>query len=351
VTLAKQASVATDVLLGRDTTGTGVIETLTVTGGVEFSGAGGIRRSALTGDVTAAVGSNATAFRTFNATSILGRSANSVGIPADIAATADGQYLTRAGGVLTFAALPATVIVDGSITSANLRNSVALSVIGRSANTTGVPADIAAGTDGHVLRRSGTTLGFGTIATAGIADAAVTLAKLQTIATDTILGRETAGTGAVEALTVTGGLEFSGTGSIRRSAISGDITIAAGSNTSAITAGVIVNADVNASAAIAGTKIAPNFGSQNVTTTGHGYFDGIIQTTELVAGRRVSALNRGAALTTTNMGTGTGDLVTFLGECASAPSANPSGGGILYVQSGALKYRSSTGMVYELTGS
>ena len=32
--------------------------------------------------------------------------------------------------------------------------------------------------------------------------------------------------------------------------------------------GTIVNADVNASAAIAGTKIAPDFGSQNVATTG-----------------------------------------------------------------------------------
>lgn len=32
--------------------------------------------------------------------------------------------------------------------------------------------------------------------------------------------------------------------------------------------GAIVNADVNASAAIAGTKISPDFGSQNITTTG-----------------------------------------------------------------------------------
>lgn len=32
--------------------------------------------------------------------------------------------------------------------------------------------------------------------------------------------------------------------------------------------GTIVNADINASAAIAGTKISPDFGSQNVTTTG-----------------------------------------------------------------------------------
>jgi hypothetical protein len=54
----------------------------------------------------------------------------------------------------------------------------ALSVVGRSANSTGDVADIAAANDGEVLRRSGTSIGFGTIATAGIADGAVTGAKL-----------------------------------------------------------------------------------------------------------------------------------------------------------------------------
>ena len=44
-------------------------------------------------------------------------------------------------------------------------------------------------------------------------------------------------------------------------------------NDSAVTSakiadGTIVNADVNASAAIAGTKVSPDFGSQNITTTG-----------------------------------------------------------------------------------
>jgi len=50
-------------------------------------------------------------------------------------------------------------------------------------------------------------------------------------------------------------------------AISGDVTITS-SGVTAISSGVIVNADVNASAAIAGTKISPDFGSQNTTTTG-----------------------------------------------------------------------------------
>jgi hypothetical protein len=53
-------NVTTDRLIGRDTAGTGESEQLTVGGGVEFTGAGGIQRSALTGDVTASAGSNAT---------------------------------------------------------------------------------------------------------------------------------------------------------------------------------------------------------------------------------------------------------------------------------------------------
>ena len=44
-----------------------------------------------------------------------------------------------------------------------------------------------------------------------------------------------------------------------------DVTVASAN----IVDGSIVNADVNASAAIAGTKIAPDFGSQNITTTGN----------------------------------------------------------------------------------
>lgn len=54
-----------------------------------------------------------------------------------------------------------------------------LSLVGRSANTTGATAAIT-GTDGQVARVSGTTLGFGTIAAAGIASGSVTTAKLGT---------------------------------------------------------------------------------------------------------------------------------------------------------------------------
>jgi hypothetical protein len=58
------------------------------------------------------------------------------------------------------------------------------------------------------------------------------------------------------------------TGTVITSADSGTVTSAM------IADGTIVNADINGSAAIAGTKVSPNFGSQNVVTTGSGSFAG-----------------------------------------------------------------------------
>lgn len=106
-------------------------------------------------------------------------------------------------------------IADDSVTNAKLRNSGPLSVIGRAANSTGDPADISAtaATDA-VLRESGSTLGFGTVATAGIANDAITFAKMQNIATDRLVGRDTAASGDPEEVSVTNGLEFTGSTSI-----------------------------------------------------------------------------------------------------------------------------------------
>jgi len=104
ITFAKVQNIATDRLLGRDTPASGDIEELTATGGLTFNGSG-IQVGAFTGDVT----------------------------------KADG------GTVLT---IPAN-----TITNAMLRDSAAVSVIGRSANSTGDPADIAIATNGQVLAR------------------------------------------------------------------------------------------------------------------------------------------------------------------------------------------------------
>lgn len=80
-------------------------------------------------------------------------------------------------GVVTMTNAGVTTIGAGLVTSAMLRNSAALSVIGRSANSLGVPADIAASADLQVLRRSGTSIGFGTIDTAAIGSGTLGLGR------------------------------------------------------------------------------------------------------------------------------------------------------------------------------
>lgn len=91
----------------------------------------------------------------------------------------------------------------GGLTSpvafADLDELAGLSVLGRSANSTGVMAAITAANDLEVLRRSGTSIGFGKVAYGGIQDVS---------ATSRILGRKSSGSGIIEELTTAEVLDF-----------------------------------------------------------------------------------------------------------------------------------------------
>lgn len=76
----------------------------------------------------------------------------------------------------------------------------------------------------------------------GLADASVTLAKMASITTDRLLGRDTAGTGVVETIEIGASLGLSGTGELRRSALTGDVTASANSNATTIAADAVTNA-------------------------------------------------------------------------------------------------------------
>jgi hypothetical protein len=69
--------------------------------------------------------------------------------------------------------------------------------------------------------------------TATIANNSVTFAKMQNVSGTILVGRHAGGSGSPQEVSVGNGLEFSGSG-VRRSALTGDVTASAGSNTTTI---------------------------------------------------------------------------------------------------------------------
>jgi hypothetical protein len=183
VTLAKMADIATDTLIGRDTAATGDPEAITVTGGIEFSGAGSIRTSAFTGDVTKTAGGTALtiAADVVDNTKLANMAANTVKVNAT-ASTADptdlniptNTVLGRVAGDIVAAQVVGAQIATNAVALNKIANVGANIVLARAAATTGnvgevaigasqllgrgSTGDIAAITLGTNLSMSGTTL-------------------------------------------------------------------------------------------------------------------------------------------------------------------------------------------------
>ncbi len=131
-------------------------------------------------------------------------------------------------------------------------------------------------------------------------------------------------------------------------AVTGDVTIS-NAGVTAIASGVIVNADVNASAAIAGTKISPDFGSQAIVTTG-----------DLTAGK--STLGQSSGQTTVNTiraGTASNTPILDILQTSSGnasirfnPFGGSDGGDFLIAGSGGYRWKdSSTNIILTLANS
>jgi len=90
----------------------------------------------------------------------------------------DARMPDLTGDVTTAEGAVATTIAANAVSDAKLRDSAAVSVIGRSANSAGDPADIAATADGDVLRRAANVVGFGAIPEASVTNLVADLAAL-----------------------------------------------------------------------------------------------------------------------------------------------------------------------------
>lgn len=119
--------------------------------------------STLTISVTANGITNAK-LRQSGALTVIGRSANSTGNVADVAAVAASDAVLReSGSTLAFGTVATAGLADNAVTDGKLRDSAAVSVVGRSANSGGDPADIAASANGNILRRAANAVGFGQV--------------------------------------------------------------------------------------------------------------------------------------------------------------------------------------------
>jgi len=298
ITFAKMANIATDRLIGRDTAGTGDPEALTVGGGIEFTGTG-IQTSALTGDVTKAAGGTA------------------------------------------------TTIANDAVTFAKMQNIATDRLIGRDTAATGDPEEISVGgglefSGAAAIQRSALTGDVSASAgsdTTTIGNNAVTYAKMQDVAaTQRLIGRNTAGAGDPEEVTLDQLLAWA-----NMTHSSGKIGIG-GTDTSVhfyVTAGAAASymkvQATNSSNAFLFMQNSTRYWNVGVEATTGSY---VVQNQGVTA-TMIDVNNNVGFFGNGSFGGGT-NVISILNRSA-APGSNPTGGYIVYAESGALKGRGSSG--------
>lgn len=212
------------------------------------------QRAALTGDVTATANSNATAFRSFAANTLLANATAAGAVPSDLAIATESVVGRTSGNLQA---------ITSSVQSILMR--AAGSVFWGTA-----AAD-------QVLRRSGTgDLGFGKLVTNNIGNNQVTNGLLAQMATDTFKGNISGATAdasdvAFSSIDSTSIIYDGASHTFQRAALTGDVTASQNSNATTIANGVVTNAKLATAAAntikgnITGATASPTDNSLSAT--------------------------------------------------------------------------------------
>ena len=240
-----------------------------------------------------------------------------------------GQFPVLTGDVTTAGGALATTIANDAVTFAKMQNVSTDVFLGRDTAGTGDVEELSVATAKTLLNLTGTNSGDQTITLTSdvtgsgtgsfattIANNAVTFAKMADIATDRLIGRDTAATGDPEAITVGGGIEFTGTGGIQTSAFTGDVTKSAGGTATTIANDAVTYAkmqNVSTNDRILGRVTAGAGDVEEITCTAAGRAllddaDASAQRTTLGLG---TLATQSGTFSGTSSGTNTGDQSLF----------------------------------------
>jgi hypothetical protein len=221
-----------------------------------------------------------------------GNVATSVAVTGDVVISNAGVTAISSGVILN-ADINASAAIDFSKLATLTAGNVVLGNVSNVPTSTALTGDVTVNSSGV------TAIASGVIVNADVnASAAIDFSKLATLSSGNILvgsaGNVATSTAVTGDVTISSsGVTAIGSSKVTNAMLAGSIAYSKLSLTGAILnadlagsiaysklslSNSILNADVNSAAAIAGTKISPDFGSQNVLTTGTGTFTSVSQT-------------------------------------------------------------------------
>ena len=349
---------------------TGNVISTNIDSSLAFSGAV-MQRAALTGDITAAAGSNMTTiaanavtyakFQQVGAVSLLGNptggttNASEITLGAGLSFSGTTLVSTGTGGTVTTVSVatangfsgtvanptttPAITIIAGAITPTSVNGIVFAGSSSPALTITGVSSISGSNTGDQTITLTSDVTGSGTGSFATtIASHAVTYAKMQQASTVTLLGNPTGGLANIQEITLGSGLSFSGStlvstgtggtvtsisvatangfsGTVANPTTTPSITIIAGAITPTSVNSVVISGSATPTLAVTGTTTVSgsNTGDQTITLTGNVTGSGTGSFATTIAANAVTYAKFQQVAAVSMVGNPTGSLANAVG--------------------------------------